>query len=499
MPKRALVDVDAECSGSGHTDEGSMSEHESDRAFVTDDEASLCSSEESLIKRDKVRRPPMKIRRTDTTQRTMEENFSSGSSRSSSPTGSTPVIIRTEPPPHLVRLDQATREAAQKEGGQWKAFNTAFFLTFPRNNSDKTGVFERIVKQYGRENIRHMIIGHEKHLDGSDHLHLLIVFIKQMRVNHNIFMEWMDNDQRKGGNYKLLRPGPRNLAYAYTYCGKEGDFIELNQGTIDEQRKLAEEYSRGNDRKENQLRSKADSLRIAFLCSQATQETEEQVVKDILKEFPHRAVSNLAHIRSLANFHANARMHDDLDAQRKPWKGVAISKEWLRKHPFYDTNCVSKICHWLNNNINEKKRPIRTRQLFIVGRPGCGKSTFLTQLEERLKVFPWPRHETFVDGWRDHKYDVATVDEFGGGMPFHTLLHILDGGTYSVPQKGKAAVIKRHNIPFIICSNKQADHCYTEYLNKNPECLGTLSGPKGRLLEVRIEDGVNLADAIEFL
>jgi len=498
MPKRALVDLDAECSGSGHNDEGSMSEHESDRAFVTDDEASLCSSEESLIKRDKVRRPPMKIRRTDTTQRTMEENFSSASSRSSSPTGRTQAVRTTSPAP-VDRVASSTREAAQKDGGQWKAQGVGFFLTFPRNGSDKEGVFERIVKQYGRENIRHLIIGHEKHQDGTDHLHLVIVFTRQVRVNHNIFMEWMDNDQRKSGDYKFLRPGPRNLAFTYTYCGKEDDYVELNQGTLEEQRKLAEQYSRSTDKKVLAAKSKADSLEMHRLARLSTYENEEEQVKIILDTFPHRAISNLSQIKALCNFYAHQYDSERLNRERLPWKGVAINKEWLRKHPFYDTNCVSKICHWLNNNINEKKRPIRTRQLYIVGRPGCGKTTFLKQLESRLKLFAWPRHETFVDGWCDFKYQVATIDEFGGGMPFHTLLHVLDGGTYSVPQKGKAAVMKRHNIPFIICSNKQADACYTEYLNKNPECLGTLSGPKGRLLEVRIEDGVNLADAIEFL
>lgn len=61
--------------------------------------------------------------------------------------------------------------------------------------------------------------------------------------------------------------------------------------------------------------------------------------------------------------------------------------------------------------------------------------------------------------------------------------------------KGRAAVDKVHNVPFLFVSNKTSNQVYHKYFEANPECAGTLGGEGGRLLEVVIPPGMKMWEA----
>jgi len=118
-----------------------------------------------------------------------------------------------------------------------------------------------------------------------------------------------------------------------------------------------------------------------------------------------------------------------------------------------------KIIEWLRRNLKEGRRIPRTRQLWIWGRPGIGKSHFLAKLEELLSMYEIPKDIEFYDQYCEGVYHMAYIDEYKGQKQLQWLNSWLDGHPLYLNQKG-SGTRKRDNLPTIVLSNYDAKSVY---------------------------------------
>lgn len=483
VKKSKFIRDDISVSGSASSDETSDSGSQSDSFFVRDHDSELSSTLSMRV------HPRAEREDFSQTSASLEQE-----SEKTQATGSVEEETHVDPTPiFLTQLEQSTREKPVKAGAMWSARSKEYFLTFPQNGMDHKKLYSTILlNQAGK--IKDLIVGKETHASGDPHLHVVLVFHQRVLLTAKVIESWFPHAHRKHGNYKVVRPGLRNLAFTYAYCGKEGVFEEFRKGKYEELRKLADSFLVKGDKAERAAQSKKEILEITKILGTCTPKNRHEVVRHVMDNFPGRQFMFMKRVQELSSYWAaeNSRC----EPQNK-WLGLELNEEWINTASMDELLVAQKIIDWFNENIKDEARPIRKQQLYICGPPRSGKSTFAENLRKHLKVFAWPRRETFVDGWVDFAYDLVTFDEFNGGMCLHDLLALLDGSTYKIPQKGLAAVDKSHNIPMLMMSNKLAEVIYAKAFEGSPEISGTLSGPNGRLMEVVLPPGMRLDVAIK--
>jgi len=392
-------------------------------------------------------------------------------------------------------LAGATSEKAVKQGKTWSAQATRYFLTFSQNVTSKKWLFDK-VKAHFKDNLKDLIVGHELHADGGDHLHIMFELKKRTRLTSAAIESWFPADFKPttgGCKYLTVKAGPRNLAFTYTYCGKEGDFIELNQGRHAETKKQAETYLATTDKVQRQEQARKEKLEMTRMAMAATPATREAVIQNILEKYPMRQLNQFSQVKQLVDYWA--QVNGKVKPSKK-WEGMWVDPAWLAAVATPEMEeAANKIAGWFNTAIGNPARAIRSKQLYLIGPPGCGKTTFVEKLKQYLKTFAWPRKEAFSDGWENFVYDLVVMDEFSGGIQVNDLNALIDGSTVKIMYKGRAAVDKVHNVPFLFVSNKTSNQVYHKYFEANPECTGTLGGEGGRLLEVVIPPGMKMWEA----
>jgi hypothetical protein len=124
-----------------------------------------------------------------------------------------------------------------------------------------------------------------------------------------------------------------------------------------------------------------------------------------------------------------------------------------------DTGTTVAIKDWLVDNIRQP-RALRQKQLFVIGLPGCGKSSMILRLEKYLRIYYLPMHEDWYDEYEDDKYDVIVVDEFHPVKEVTFMLKLLDGQPLYMKRKGMTALLKRQKIPIILMGNHHPSTMY---------------------------------------
>lgn len=107
---------------------------------------------------------------------------------------------------------------------------------------------------------------------------------------------------------------------------------------------------------------------------------------------------------------------------------------------------------WLSRNLSTD-RVIREPQLFILGKPKSGKSTFLEGLKEFLSVYDLPARKddfsgasTGVDLWLMDEFEIDSISP-------RILNRVLDGQRVSLDCKYGTMFLKEKNVPVILASH----------------------------------------------
>jgi hypothetical protein len=318
----------------------------------------------------------------------------------------------------------------------------SLYLTYPKCDVPKETVMANIKLL---PDLAQAIVAHEKHADGSSHLHCYIFFNKQIRKYGFKWLDELANGHH--GNYQTCRS---KLA-VIRYVTKDGDYISFG---IDPTKYLKQVENHEATRKV----------------------TDEFAI--MMKEKPDLTIDDLDDINPAWVFR-NKRKAEEYLLYQATKRAKTVLNAWPTLDPTGLTGHNLRICKWLIKNIRVA-RSFKQKQLYIHGPANKGKTHLLECLSQYLAIYPIPK-STFVDGYEDNRFDLAVMDEFKAHLTVQFLNEFLQGSNMVLNQKGKMAS-KRQNIPVIILSNFSLEECYSKKTNVE------LAALKCRLKIVEITD-----------
>lgn len=169
----------------------------------------------------------------------------------------------------------------------------------------------------------------------------------------------------------------------------------------------------------------------------------------IIEALPSLAI----HVSNVINLVAMIKNHKEME--KKPTeKLISIThndtREGMIIHNWLMTNYINPII----------PRPHRSKALYIIGRPGCGKTELTLKLRRVMKIYYTTGEKQYMDEFENDKYDLILFDEFVGDSPLKFMNMVIDGAPMRIQQKCRISTMKEHNCPVLICSNMHPNKIY---------------------------------------
>nr|UOF78629.1 rep protein [Cressdnaviricota sp.] len=309
---------------------------------------------------------------------------------------------------------------SRSTSGDYNLYATHLFLTYPQCPATKESVKEQL--EILLDNYDGSVIASERHQDGTPHLHAYVRLSKRSHFRNARFADITWQGIEYHGNYQTAR-SPRCVVQ---YVEKGGDFIAdgVDLNTVI-----------GNTRK-----SKSSSALIATKI-RAGATLKELMVDPLTEGF---LVSHLSRV----------------ETYKRTWEAMeagSIPKLPLDRMKFLTILSAerARVARWVTMNLLSPPttgRTFRSKQLYLWGPTGVGKTSFCLELEKYFKVYWAAYSKDFLDGYNDD-YDLVVFEEFCGQKTVTWLNQFLQGTPMTINIKN-SFVTKRKNIACIILSNQ---------------------------------------------
>lgn len=357
---------------------------------------------------------------------------------------------------------EQSSEASSSEARRPKAFRcrgSKFLITFSQCPVPKEEVAARLPALY--PDLNGYIVAEESHANGDPHLHVYLDLKGKRDIQDPFFF-----DPMVGPPYHGSIEAARSPAGSIRYCQKEGCYVSYGVDVRTKSRKRKE-------------RTVSEAYFQALIG-------ENQSKDDLdFRYGPYRLLHGQSLDREIAH---------QLRLRAKRFRVTSIQKP-VKAEPG-DTNPLNAdVAHWLNANIRtELPRDLRQAQLWIVTKPGAGKTTFkdivLPWLYPGLSVYQLPYDGEWYDAYEDGCYDLIIADEFRGHcMKAQHMNQLADGSVISLRRRGTPPAIKRDRLPLIVLSNYTPEEAYNKLADKGDEGLKAL---KERFMVLRYGKGERL-------
>lgn len=119
------------------------------------------------------------------------------------------------------------------------------------------------------------------------------------------------------------------------------------------------------------------------------------------------------------------------------------------------------LSRWITSNLlSPTTRALRDPALYITGPPAIGKTSLIQTLSQCCRIYVMTPEKHYVDSWEDNKYDIVVFDEFLGQWPITFMNQFIDGSAMRIQRKCLPSMMKLHNVPVIVLSNAPLDAHY---------------------------------------
>ncbi|AXH73911.1 MAG: putative rep protein [Cressdnaviricota sp.] len=391
-------------------------------------------------------------------------------------------------------------DVKEPKRGCWRFRPTAgVLITLPRcfegGKAKTLDEFYENVLRFVRScsNVAQFVVGMEPHADGVPHFHAYVEFSgskDQVCINAAKLWEVLG----KHGDLRIGRSRELDRVRMYLYVLKNDMYRELNNEAGTRKARLAELSTKANQK---EAASKV-SREIAEMLMSAQGGDARAAAKRVLEAYPEKAASAKRFKEAAETIALLMRP----EPERKPWRGISVNDDYPNADKFpmsaEDRVAAEQICSWFNLRVNQVRAPIRERQLAIVGPPGTGKTTFLAQLEEYLKVYVPIMDGAWWPGYEPDKTHLMALDEYHGTIQWGTLLKLLDGSSMVLNVKNgqvfKRAITDNHAC--VIFSNTGPETWYRALFDKQPGLQSALYHPEA--LDQRRIDVVRISHDFKF-
>ncbi len=305
------------------------------------------------------------------------------------------------------------------------------YLTYPQCDTTKEDAMQAIKDHFGEDRIDYVIVGHELHEDGGNHLHIALGLKRAVNYKRSDCLDWVVGQH---GNYQVTRDRVR----VFTYCTKDGDFVEHGVDAM--------QYIRA--------RKKHKSAKSEVV---ATGLAEGQTLQSLNSQFPGFFLMNLPKIKTYQSW---------LEQTQSPISGEL--SVWSNFNPLGLNPSEMQVMNWMQSNmIGRPTRAFGMEQLYIHGPTGVGKTSFVMNLTTTFRAYWTPMEENFFDAYSDKAFDFIVFDEFRGQKTIQFMNAFVQGAPKTLRIKG-GQVMKRKNLPVIILSNFSPAACYRNVAESNP-------------------------------
>jgi len=323
------------------------------------------------------------------------------------------VVDLTGTSPTTTTTSTTGSKKSKKKTDRFQLNTKTLFMTYPQNDTPKETALKRIVDIWEPE---WAIVAQEKHKDGNNHLHAVVRFTAPMRFGRPSFADFV---AEKHGNYQSAR----GVMDSIKYVKKAGDFVV--HGVLPEK-------MTGN--------REAPTTRVAKMIMNGKN------LEEIKMEEPGVFFQYRKKIDEMMQYEAAISEKDNL-SQWLPLK----PKPSMPPHKL-------ELIKWLNDNIMNKHREFKQKQLWIVAPPGSGKTSMCVWLEKFCRIYWVPNEETFYDDYFDDRVDLCVFDEYKAQKTI-TFMNSFLQGMCPIRKKG-TQYMKRSNPACIITSNYTPEECY---------------------------------------
>lgn len=295
------------------------------------------------------------------------------------------------------------------------------FLTYPSCPLAKSVVSDQLREIFSKTTIKieHYAICQEKHQDGSLHLHCLLWLDGKANFKNARFADLRGESTVYHGKYEAMKKERESVLYV----------MKEDKSILTDSMEFIEKISNGKKRK-------MDEIAQALM--------DGQDLKTIAMEHP-----------GIVALHKTKLLDFQKWILSENWK----PSPWTRIMTENLTGSTCAILRWIGLNLFEQTRPLRTKNIYIHGPGGTGKSSLISYIEERLKTYKPTPQVKWWDGFND-TFELIVFDEFNGQWPLTEMNKILDGQRMIIPQRN-GDFFKTQNIPVIICSNYPLEDIYT--------------------------------------
>lgn len=182
------------------------------------------------------------------------------------------------------------------------------FLTYAQCDVSKEDLLDHLTTDLPKQCL-FALVGHERHLDGGDHLHAFLDFGDKLRTRNQRYFDFR--------GYHPNVQGARNPKEAYEYCKKDGDFV--CDGEVPTFSNTAERNSRASASKQAELWG-------GILDDATDRASFLQLVRE---RAPDKLVLNFSQVEAYADRYFNADSASNYQPQYTEFQVPEPVQQWL--------------------------------------------------------------------------------------------------------------------------------------------------------------------------